>query len=205
MSKNKTTEAEIVNVEQMIEDSISEWAIKNNPDEIRSKIHNMLDRNLTDLVMQTMGFKRDTWARGRDDAWEVNRTNGADRTSLIGEMIANNATSVAQDWVSKQKVTIDDIPEGLDKAFKKAVFEKLQWALREEASRMAQEMVSEYTKGIAEQIDLTKVQILPAHKVKYRSHYDDLDWDADDEDWDDESDEDDVDEDDMSDINNWGI
>jgi len=139
-------QSQIESVMKAADKAAQEWVDENKPS-IEEKIHELLDRKLTEIVCKLLGF----------DGWfgelEIDHCNGRSGESAAGDWLRAAAGDAVKKWLTEQagdlpKLTAKAIA-GLRKSYLEAFEDELRVALQGKAIEDAQAAISEHLKAIA--------------------------------------------------------
>jgi len=122
-----------------------EW-VDENKSSIEIKIHEILDRKLTEIVCKLLGF----------DGWfgelSIDHCNGRAGESAAGDWLRAVAGDAVKTWLTEQAGDLPNLPAksiaSLRKSYLEAFEDTLRDALRDKAIEDAQAAISEHLKAI---------------------------------------------------------
>ena len=131
----------MLSIHAAIEQAKTEWYEANSPKVIAKKTKDLLDSQRQQVLMQLLGFEKDSW---RSHVWEVDHCNGRNGNSKVGATTKQIVSEVLDDWVQEHREEFDKyLTTQIKTEFKKELKSQLGFMLRKTIASMLEAAMTE--------------------------------------------------------------
>ena len=128
--KELTMQDAVKSIAPTISAAIQQWINSQNPAEITSKIHKMLDSSRDDVAAKLLGMNKGSFGRG----WELDHCNGRAGESAMGDYLRKTQAESIKSWLDS--INLQDV-----KPFSEAELAELRTEYRQRTISQVRQLV----------------------------------------------------------------
>ena len=118
----------MLDISNAVQDAKEKWHKDNTLDAIQKQVSDKLDTQVQQVLMQILGFSKDSWNRS---VWEVDHCNGRAGNSIAGTSATELATRTLDTWMKQhEQELVSHINTKIEAAVKKELNNVLEYKLR---------------------------------------------------------------------------